>query len=233
LANKPGKPERRPSARPPAPQRPPPVPAPPPRKPPVPTPARARAPEVSAPEITVHKSTVGRDTLAAIVDEMGEHEAPTAIREQAPPMGAFRPEMPTLGYEQRPRPVLPETPRAPLTSSPEVIVVGEAPVGRATMAAIEEELTASFLELTAPAEPAAKTKPEPTEVFEIVTFVVKGGEIFSKASEDARREFVGKYLRHRLPVASMKDVKRIDASPGAERGSVILRVWCRLSLPTA
>lgn len=209
------------------------MPAPPARPPPVPAPARARTPEVSTPEITVHKSTVGRDTLAAIIDELGEHEAPTAIREQAPPTGAFRPEMPTLGYEQRPRAVLPEPSRRPLTSAPEVIVVGDAPIGRATMAAIEEELTASFLELTAPPAPSPKASPEPTEVFEIVTFVVKGGEIFSKASEDARREFVGKYLRKRLPVASMEDVKRIDASSGAERGSVILRVWCRLTLPAS
>src|SRR5262249_8124315 len=98
-------------------------------------------------------------------------------------------------------------------------------------AAIDEALAAEVIATTAPIKPRGPAaKPEPTEVFEIATFVVRGDEIFNKASDSARREFVARRLGHRLPIESMDDVVRIDFSRGAEPKTVILRVWCRLKL---
>jgi len=107
--------------------------------------------------------------------------------------------------------------------------------GRATLAAIEDALLGERLE--APPSPsrargAAASVPEPAFIFEISTFVVEGAEVFSKASEASRRDFVARRLLHRLPALSMDDVVRIDLSPGAAPNTVILRVWSRVSVPS-
>ena len=91
-------------------------------------------------------------------------------------------------------------------------------MGRATYHAIEQELQSS----------AAAAQAE-TEIFEISTFVVTGEEIFGKASEASRRDFVEKRLLHRLPVVSMKDVIRIDLSRSPAAQTVILRVWTKVT----
>ena len=50
--------------------------------------------------------------------------------------------------------------------------------------------------------------PEPAFVYEISTFVIEGVEIFGKATDQARREFVERRLLHRLPVLSIEEVER-------------------------
>jgi len=145
----------------------------------------------------------------------------------------MRPKLKTMGYEQRPA----EKPagRAHQASSPELIVIGDAPVGRETMIAIEDEIAreagAYEAEEAATLRRSPRAKPAPAEVFEIVTFVVKGEEIFSKVSDQSRREFVKTRLLHRLPILSMSDVSRIDLARGADADSMILRVWCRIAPP--
>jgi hypothetical protein len=136
---------------------------------------------------------------------------------------------------------------------PEMITIGEAPIGRATQAAIEEALAAEVLATTSYAPNSAPDVPvgvgkavssgsrrklpeagvQPAEIFEIATFVVRGEEIFSKASDEARREFVATRLLHRLPAVSMNEVVRIDISRAAEELTVILRVWCRVGATLA
>jgi hypothetical protein len=118
----------------------------------------------------------------------------------------------------------------PFGSSPELITIDE--VGRATLAAIEDALRTERFEAAASSpRRGAEGAPEPAFVFEISTFVVEGVEIFSKASDRARRDFVAKRLLHRLPVLSIDDVDRIDVSPGATANTVILRVWSKVSPP--
>jgi hypothetical protein len=80
------------------------------------------------------------------------------------------------------------------------------------------------------AVPAALPDP-PAEIFEISTFVVQGREIFNKATDEARRQYVEQRLLHRLPALSMKEVVRIDVSRGAAPDSVILRIWSKVSAP--
>ena len=175
----------------------------------------------------------GRDTLAAIADEM-TRDAPQK----------HRPKLDTVGYEDRPgAPARPEQ-----GSSPEVITIGEATVGRATMAAIDEALAAEARAMMAAAEAAearhgassanagrakGASLPvvEPAQIFEISTFIVEGDEIFSKASERSRRDFVEERLLHRLPALSMEEVVRIDFSRGAAPNTVILRIWSKVGQP--
>jgi hypothetical protein len=150
----------------------------------------------------------------------------------APGPGPMRPKLKTMGYEQRPTP-RPPPGHAAQPSSPELIIIGDAPVGRATMVAIEDDLAreAGGYAPEAPTTKRATPRPQPApaEVFEIVTFVVQGEEIFSKVSEQSRREFVEASLLHRLPVLSMSDVTRVDLSRGAAPDSMVLRVWCRIA----
>jgi hypothetical protein len=173
---------------------------------------------------------MGHQTLAAIAEELGQ-AAPTAARAR----------MDTIGYEERPKVRM--SSRPPQGSAPELITIGEAPIGRSTQAAIEDALLAETLAAIAPAEaepppqPAKSTKaapaaePGPAQIFEITTFVVEGEEIFTKVSEQARRNFVEQRLLHRLPALSMKEVVRIDVSRGAARHTVILRVWSTVGRP--
>lgn len=190
--------------------------------------------EASQPEITLRRAVAGRDTLSAIAEELA-HELPKNHRSK----------LDTLGYEDRPAsPSRPEQ-----GSSPEVITIGEAPIGRATMAAIDEALAMEARAMMAAAERQAAeprhaaSSPgsrsglaslpalEPAEIFEISTFIVEGDEIFSKASERSRRDFVEQRLLHRLPALSMKEVVRIDVSRGAAPNTMILRVWSKVGQP--
>jgi hypothetical protein len=165
---------------------------------------------------------VGRETLAAIAEELAND-----------PATAIRPKLDTIGYEERPKHR--SSSRPPQGSSPELISIGEAPIGRATQAAIEDDLVSETLATTARADARSQTSPlaapGPAEVFEISTFVVEGEEIFTKVSEQSRRDFVEQRLIHRLPALSMKEVVRIDVSRGAAANTVILRVWSKVGRP--
>jgi hypothetical protein len=182
----------------------------------------------------------GRETLSAIADELAR-ELPKK----------HRPQLDTLGYEDRPAGAV----RPEQSSAPEVITIGEASMGRATMAAIDEALATEARAMMAAAErqaaetearhAASSTNPhavaaratgslpalEPAEIFEISTFIVEGDEIFSKASERSRRDFVEQRLLHRLPALSMAEVVRIDVSRGAAPNTVIMRVWSKVGQP--
>lgn len=229
--------------------------------------------ESSQPEITLKRAVAGRDTLHAIAEELAR-DAPQK----------HRPKLDTLDYEDRP---VVKGPRTEQTSSPEVITIGEATMGRATMEAIDEALAAEARAMMAAAEadaeaeaedeptvvlkappgsidgppasvarartsavdtrhaasfnPSRVTQPgvapratlEPAQIFEISTFIVEGEEIFSKASDKSRRDFVEQRLLHRLPALSMEEVVRIDVSRGAAPNTVILRVWSKVVTPHA
>ena len=207
-----------------------------PPRPDAPRPEPARH-QPSQPEITLRRAVAGRETLSAIADELAR-DVPKK----------HRPQLDTLGYEDRPG----SATRPEQSSSPEVITIGEASVGRATMAAIDEALAADARAMMADAERQAQAEarqaasfanaqartsqvslpaPEPAEIFEISTFIVEGDEIFSKASERSRRDFVEQRLLHRLPALSMEEVVRIDVSRGAASNTVILRVWSKVGQP--
>ncbi len=117
-------------------------------------------------------------------------------------------------------------------SSPD-IQVRETFAERDTLAAIIAE-AAPPAEPTAPApraSPSAAARPMGAEVFEMITFVVRGVEAARLSSEALRRRFVEERLMTRLPAASMDDVERVDVTPWTTQGTLVVRVWCRLPAP--
>jgi hypothetical protein len=122
-------------------------------------------------------------------------------------------------------------------SSPE-ITVREGTLERDTLAAIVAE--ASALPAVEPASSAAAEPVAPLpvvpakitalaalEIFELMTYVVRGGDVARLASESSRRGFVEEHLLARLPVSSMADVERVDVTPWTAPGTLVVRVWCR------
>lgn len=245
--------------------------------------AGPRAVEVSAPEIRVGYGPAGRETLAAIAEELvavvqGVGGAAQLQQDDAQADPQSQGDQST-GYEQKATEVTDKAPKAPPRpgSAPD-IVLGHAPVGRETMAAIAEELVSepgtgirkrmstvdfderrdrpaleSGPELVTSSKPAGRDTlaalereledklgrgdPESgtqarsqvaLEVFEMATFVVRGPELSRLSSQEARRDFVAERLLHRLPVSSIDEVDRVDVTPWTVRGTVIVRVWCRV-----
>lgn len=193
-----------------------------------------------SPDIEVGHGTAGHETLAAIAADV-QREAVRIARvndwDAEQPTTGVRARMNTLGYEERSKR------RETRGSSPELIEIEERPVGRNTLAALEEEAVANALgtglrvtepppEQRAP-QPPPSVKPAPSaalEVFEMATFVVRGTDLARLASEDARRNFVERNLLARLPVVNMGSVDRIDVTPWTVKNTVIVRVWCRIAI---
>jgi len=135
------------------------------------------------------------------------------------------------------------------TSSPE-ITIREGVAGRETLAAILEEARpdgrapqttlpygdrvsnapGAKTPSTAPRPRAAATKAATTgvEIFEMMTYVVRGVEAALLSSEALRRHFVEEHLLSRLPSQSMNDIDRVDVTPWTVQGALVVRVWCRL-----
>ena len=186
-----------------------------------------------APEIEIGQAAAGRETLAAIRGELVETEGPTARHavdnEERPSLDSVPPARPrfrTVGFSEPP----PDQPGSPPARLPRD-AKGARPPGRETLEAIEEQL-ANWAETGQPPRPPAKLAPGATsfDVFEMATFVVRG-DLAQLSSTAARRSFVAERLLHRLPVTSLDDVDRIDVTPWTVRGTVIVRVWCRVPPP--
>lgn len=191
---------------------------------------RALARAASSPEIAIGECLVGRETLAAIAEELHPR---------------MRGPMSTLRYGDRisnaPGARVPSAP--PDDTTPE-ISISSSGVGRETLAAINEALegkgpeepTTGVRPRTAREREAPSSSIQPAhaaiEVFEMMTFVARG-EVSELASTTARRAFVEERLLHRLPVAGMDEVDRIDVTPWTVKGTVIVRVWCIVPPPAA
>ena len=186
-------------------------------------PAAAPEPRASAPEVATTYTPAGRQTLAAITAELGrgaEDDTPqieighamagretlAAIAEELLPPARRRHR--TLGFEEA-RPV------------------GDAP--RPLGARADDLAARPSTEKPAPARPAPGVGGA-FEIHEMITFVVRG-DLSRLASERVRREFVRDHLAHRLPVASLDAVDRVDVTPWTVKGTVVVRVWCRVSPP--
>jgi len=108
------------------------------------------------------------------------------------------------------------------SSTPE-ISVNETVAERDTLSAIMEEARTSVRK-------RESSIPElvPLEIFEMLTFVVRGSEAQRMSSEASRHDFVEQHLLPRLPVASMADIERVEVTPWTAPGALVVRVWCRV-----
>ena len=204
------------------------------------------------PEIEVGLATAGRETLAAIGDDLlgvaappvrsafSHKDRPTAAEAESsmdrathssdapapstsvpPPRKRMR----TLGFSD-PAPAPDPSPPAPPTGD------ASGPLRKrptqATLAAIERGLS-GWANSGEPPAPLARSDEGKAayEIFEMVTFVVRG-DLARLSSSSARRRFVAERLMHRLPVDTMEEIDRVDVTPWTVHGTVVVRVWCRV-----
>lgn len=181
----------------------------------------------SMPEIEIGQSTAGHETLAAIASEIQQEASQIAKQRgwhnDAEAESAVRPRTNTLSFEDRPR---------RHSSTPEVITIGEASIGHVTMEDLERDAVADALgrglRVSEPPRPAARIE-QRLEVFEMVTFVVRADDSGRLSSMRTRKDFVAEKLMHRLPIDNAGDIERVDVTPWTEKGTLILRVWCRVA----
>lgn len=187
----------------------------------------------SAPDLEFRMVPAGRDTLAAITAEALDQDAGgVTISEKSEPRTGIRKRVTTLGYEEMP--VVPRTVRVtnPGVAPPPNTIrsrTGDSsskPVGRDTLDAI----ATAVLEPGAPPS-STRARAQSIEVFELVTFVVRGDDLSQLSSEATRREFVADRLMHRLPISTADMIDRVDVTPWTAKGTLILRVWCKVRGP--
>lgn len=189
------------------------------------------APKADGPELEFHLVPAGRETLAAITAEL------------VPPSGRSShgdgTDEPTTGVRQRQRTHgYSEPPPQALSESPRMTMPGVAPPANAPPKPKAERVSkdtidalASAMLEVAPSPPSARSRAQALEVFELVTFVIKGDDLGQLSTEATRREFVVERLMHRLPIATVDQIDRVDLTPWTVRGTVILRVWCKVRSP--
>jgi hypothetical protein len=177
------------------------------------------------PEIRVGYTPAGRDTMAAIAAELvGSIDATESEPPDAGPeifvseANAGRDTLAAIAEEARPN-----RGRQKLSTLPYADRISNAPGARRPSA------TPSKRKSSAPPKAAPLIT---ADIFEMVTFVLRGLDLAKFSTESIRRAFIEENLLHRLPVESMADVDRVDMTPWTVQGTFVLRVWCRVVKPT-
>ncbi len=163
-----------------------------------------------APLLEISEAPAGRDTLAAIADELAE--STTRPRQNTLPYGDRISNAPGASAPSRP-----PRPR-PATSPP-------LPSKGAKTAKVEKVEKAATVEK--PAVPRSKPAPAGVEIFELLTFIIRGTAVGDLSTEPLRRRFIEAHLLHRVPSGSLDDVERIEVTPWTAKGTMVLRVWVR------
>jgi len=185
----------------------------------------------SAPEVKLSYATAGRETMAAIEEELAAPrlstaEAPVIEISEAPAgretMAAIAEE---LAESMRPRqntlPYADKISNAPGARSP-----SRAPMPPPAPKAVPDdgpEVTVS----DEPSPPTPRLAPEALEIFELLTFIIRGSGVGDLSTDALRRRFVEDHLLHRVPSGLISDVERIEVTPWTAKGTMVVRVWCR------
>jgi hypothetical protein len=186
-----------------------------------------RAEETSLPDVQISYSPAGHETMAAIAEEL---LAP------APRLGSeARDDAPEVSFAEGPvgretLALIAEEAR-PLREPQSTLSYGDR-ISNAPGAKTPSRAPAPLAERESPIRTASQegaAGEAPFAIFEMMTFVVQGPEIAQLSSEAVRRRFVEEHLLHRLPARNMAQVERIDVTPWTVRGTVVVRVWCKLS----
>lgn len=200
-----------------------------------------RPPETSQPEIRVGYTVAGRETLDAITDELLPLPLPARpLPKKPPPRDASSPEITVREgvIERDTLAAIMEEAGATgdVESTPTVKLT--VPRAKMTTKSYEDDDATTRVKVPAPRakmttksyeDDDASAVAAELEIFEMATFVVRGGDVARLASERLRREFVEKHLLGRLPVGSMAEVDRVDVTPWTAPGTLVVRVWCRIS----
>jgi hypothetical protein len=170
--------------------------------------AAPRVATAEAPVIEISEAPAGRETLAAIAEELAESMRP---RQNTLPYGDKISNAPGARSPSRaPSPPAASNAKAPPTKAP---------------AAKDDGPEVTISEEPAPLTP--RLAPEALEIFELLTFIIRGGGIGDLSTDALRRRFVEEHLLHRVPSGSINDVERIEVTPWTAKGTMVVRVWCR------
>lgn len=157
-----------------------------------------------------------------------DSEGPRSVKAAPPRVATSQPDI-RLGYAPAGRGTLDAihgelaTPTGDRDSSTPEILVKETVAERDTLSAIMEEARSAV-----PVRESSTPDLAPLEVFEMLTFVVRGSEAQRMSSDSSRQQFVQAHLLPRLPVASMADIERVEVTPWTTPGTLVVRVWCRV-----
>jgi hypothetical protein len=165
-----------------------------------------------APVIEISETPAGRETLAAIAEELAE--------------SMTRPRQNTLPYGDR------------ISNAPGARAPSRAPAATPSSQAPTAAAPAKSRSRAAPNAPggplpapvaavAAPPIAQELEIFELLTFLVRGSVTQDLSTDAARRRFVEAHLLRRVPSGSMTDVERIEVTPWTTQGTLVVRVWIR------
>jgi hypothetical protein len=150
-----------------------------------------------APMIEISEAPAGRETMAAIAEELAQ---------------SLRPRQNTLPYADK----ISNAPGAKSPSrAPAPKPKPKPGAGSGVSAGVE------------PAPPTPRLAPDALEIFELLTFIIRGSMVGDLSTDPLRRRFVEEHLLHRVPSGSMADVERIEVTPWTAKGTMVVRVWCR------
>jgi hypothetical protein len=171
--------------------------------------AAPRVATAEAPVIEISEAPAGRETLAAIAEELAESMRP---RQNTLPYGDKISNAPGARSPSRAPSPPPATPAAKAAAAIAPAAKDDGP-----------EVTVS----EEPAPPTPRLAPEALEIFELLTFIIRGGGVGDLSTDALRRRFVEEHLLHRVPSGSISDVERIEVTPWTAKGTMVVRVWCR------
>jgi hypothetical protein len=202
--------------------------------------ANRRSAAPSAPEVKVGYKAAGRETMAAIEQELATPSSSTAdapmIEISEAPAGRetmaaiaeelaneVRPRQNTMPYGDR----ISNAPGAPMPSR-----VPRPPQHGPSVAPALKRKPAKrddAPELTVATEAKARELPatEGVEIFELLTFIVRGNKVGDLSTDALRRRFVEQNLLHRVPGHDLQAVERIEVTPWTAKETMVVRVWCR------
>jgi hypothetical protein len=200
----------------------------------------------SAPEVKLSYATAGRDTMAAIEQELtatrpSPAEAPVIEISEAPAgretMAAIaeelaesmRPRQNTLPYADRisnaPGAPAPSRASSPPTPDPAPSPESKGPGSKKPARTANEGPRSPVEGEAAPLTP--RIAPDALQIFELLTFIIRGSGVGDLSTDALRRRFVEEHLLHRVPSHSIADVERIEVTPWTAKGTMVMRVWCR------
>jgi hypothetical protein len=167
--------------------------------------AKSRPGSAEAPQLEISEAPAGRETLAAIEEELS---------------GATRPRQDTLPYADKiknaPGARSPSrAPSAPQRKTPPPL----AP-------AIPDEPDEVTVKRTLPL-PKPSAAPDALEIFELLTFIIRGSNVGDLSTDALRRRFVQEHLLRRVPTGSIDAVERVEVTPWTAKGTMVMRLWCR------
>jgi hypothetical protein len=171
--------------------------------------AQPRPSVAEAPLLEISEAPAGRDTMAAIEDELGG--APRARQNTLPYDDKIRNAPGARSPSRAPAPPKRKTPPPPAAASAHE--AADAP----------DEVTVK-VKVAAPAPSAG---PGSLEIFELLTFIVRGSNVGDLSTDSLRRRFVQEHLLRRVPTGSIDAVERIEVTPWTAKGTMVLRIWCR------